>query len=582
MSEKLAIDQDSDSKIGVITKRNSSYSCWFASIEVCLLRFDIAAGDERSFGRDWRQIETMRIKIDTKSQHRFWKAGLIVILSTMLITACGGGGGGSSAKDTATITLADVAGDEDGGPATVTATLDTAVSGGFTVDVSTADDTATLADNDYTAITSHTLVFSGTAGEAQTFTVTPTPDTLIEPDETVTVSMANVSNAVVDITDTAAVTINDDDGFSYSLDVPNIGTVKYTLLAKNGGRVSWYRGTISAHDRVAYDGTTQRWGADSRTDVYAMNADGSNKECITCNMPEFEALYQDILAQRQSAGDTRLGFWIGQPEWHPDGTHAIVQVENLNSPHLTPNFMSFGVDNDLWILNVETKTANRIWTTSAPRNAALHPRFSDDGSKLIFAQRILTNLANVWDGWGVIVADFDISQPPGNMISNANLIAPDGRGFYETTGFIGGSNIDFSYSFTPFENNTVLPYVGEGRITDVNGSFSQSVVDFANAWDEKPRYSPTTLYVVVTSSAFDTAWMPVDGPATAQLDLYLGTPGGIFDRFTFFNDLDRYSTRVLVTDHEWNQTADKLVIQAAPNVIGIDPEIWLVELPQVY
>ena len=370
--------------------------------------------------------------------------------------------------------------------------------------------------------------------------------------------------------------------FSYSLDVPNIGTVKYTVLAENGGRVSWYKGGLSTHDKIAYDGKTQTWGADSRTDVYVMNANGSNKQCITCAMPEFEALYQAILAQRQAVGDTRLGFWLGQPEWHPDGIHVIIQVENLNSLHLIPNFMSFGVDNDLWILNVESKTASRIWTTSAPRNAALHPRFSDDGSKLIFARRLLTDLTNVWDGWSIMVADFDITQPPANMISNAALIAPDGRGLYETTGFIGSSNTEFSYSFTPYVNSTVLPYVAEGRITDVNGSFSQLVVDFADAWDEKPRYSPSTNSIVVMSSAFDTVWMPADGPATLQTDLYLGTAGGRFDRLSFFNDLDRYSTRVLVTDHEWNRAGDKLIVQSIPNASGANADVWLVELPQVY
>jgi Tol biopolymer transport system component len=370
--------------------------------------------------------------------------------------------------------------------------------------------------------------------------------------------------------------------YSYTLDVPNIGTVKYTVLAENGGRVSWYRGTIAAHNKIAYDAKTQKWDTDSRTDIYVMNADGSDKACITCNMAEFEALYQAILAQRQAVGDPRLGFWIGQPEWHPDGRHVVIQVENLNSLHVAQNFVSFGVDNDLWILDVETKTASRSWTTAVPRNATLHPRFSGDGTKLIFAQRVLTDLTNVWDGWGMIVADFDIDQAPGAMISNANLIAPGGRGLYETTGFIGSSNTLFSYSFTPYENNTVLPYVAEGRITDVNGSFTQLVVNFPDAWDEKPRYSPSTSAIVVMSSAFDTAWMPTDGVVTLQTDLYLGSPGNAFDRLSFFNDLDRYSTRVLVTDQEWNRTGDKLVVQVQPNAAALDAEVWLVELPQVY
>ncbi|MBO3700895.1 S-layer family protein, partial [Roseivirga sp. E12] len=79
--------------------------------------------------------------------------------------------------DAAAVTIADISGAENGGAITVTATLDNAVQGGFTVDVSTADGTATTADSDYTTITSQTLTFAGTAGETQTFTVTPTADT---------------------------------------------------------------------------------------------------------------------------------------------------------------------------------------------------------------------------------------------------------------------------------------------------------------------------------------------------------------------------------------------------------------------
>lgn len=375
--------------------------------------------------------------------------------------------------------------------------------------------------------------------------------------------------------------------YSYTLDVPGIGTVKYTLLAENGGRVSWYRGT--AHNRIAYDGKSQTWGADYRTDIYIMNADGSNKQCVTCGMPVFEALYQSILAKRQSAGDTRLGFWIGQPEWHPDGVHVIIQVENLNSSHTINNFVSFGVDNDLWILNTQTKTAGLLWNTSIPNNAALHPRFSDDGSKLIFAQRTQTTMATlneVWEGWRLVVADFNInSQPSSSMISNPVYAKPSGDGFYETTGFLGSSTTtSFSYSFTPFVPaiGTVPPYVAEGHITNIPWTTSTKVVDFPGAWDEKPRFSPSINSVVWMSSYFDTTWDPTKGAANLQSDLYLGLTGTTFYRFTFFNDLSRYTTKVLVTDHEWNRTGDKLVVQAMPNAAGANADIWLVELPQAY
>ncbi|MGJ3230774.1 MAG: Calx-beta domain-containing protein [Oceanicaulis sp.] len=115
--------------------------------------------------------------------------------------------------DAASVTIADVSADEDDGAVTVTATLDAAVQGGFTVDVSTADGTATTADSDYTAVTAQTLTFAGTAGETQTFTVTPGADSKLEADETLTVSMSNLTGAAgtVAITDTAEVTLTNDD-----------------------------------------------------------------------------------------------------------------------------------------------------------------------------------------------------------------------------------------------------------------------------------------------------------------------------------------------------------------------------------
>jgi gliding motility-associated-like protein len=131
--------------------------------------------------------------------------------------------------DSATITIADVSGAENGGPITVTATLDNAVGSAFTVDVSTADGTAT-AGTDYTAVVGQTLNFAGTAGEQQTFTVSPTGDTDVEANETLTVSMGNLVGAVVDITDTATVTINNDDAATI--------TIADTSGAENGGPIT--------------------------------------------------------------------------------------------------------------------------------------------------------------------------------------------------------------------------------------------------------------------------------------------------------------------------------------------------------
>ncbi|MBB6328997.1 gliding motility-associated-like protein [Algoriphagus iocasae] len=126
-----------------------------------------------------------------------------------------------SNDDQASVTIADVSGNEDDGAITVTATLDIAVVGGFTLNASTADGTATTADSDYTAVSAQTLTFAGTPGETQTIAVVPTSDGNVEPNETVQVSMSGlvpsiVSASDINITDGATVTIVNDD-----LDAPS-------------------------------------------------------------------------------------------------------------------------------------------------------------------------------------------------------------------------------------------------------------------------------------------------------------------------------------------------------------------------
>ncbi len=129
--------------------------------------------------------------------------------------------------DQATVTIANVSGNEDDGAITVTVIVDNAVDGGFDVDVSTADGTATTANSDYTAVTAQTLTFAGTAGETETFTITPTADATSESDETVIIGMSGLSPSTVasgdiNITDGATLTILNDDNISISVNDPSI------------------------------------------------------------------------------------------------------------------------------------------------------------------------------------------------------------------------------------------------------------------------------------------------------------------------------------------------------------------------
>ncbi len=114
--------------------------------------------------------------------------------------------------DSATLNVNDVTVTEVDGNVTITVTVDNAVQGGFTVDYTTSDGTATQ-PADYISATG-TLTFTGTANESQTFTVSIVDDTMAELLETINISLSNVSNSSVDATDTAVITIAESDNAS--------------------------------------------------------------------------------------------------------------------------------------------------------------------------------------------------------------------------------------------------------------------------------------------------------------------------------------------------------------------------------
>ncbi len=108
-------------------------------------------------------------------------------------------------------------GDSGGTKYTFTATLDSAVDVGVTVDYATVDDTATVADSDYITQTG-SISFLGNAGEQHTITVTVNGDYKVEADEIFDLSLSNIQAQGRDVVfssgnptlNTSATILNDD------------------------------------------------------------------------------------------------------------------------------------------------------------------------------------------------------------------------------------------------------------------------------------------------------------------------------------------------------------------------------------
>lgn len=140
--------------------------------------------------------------------------------------------------------------------------LHTDIEGGFSVDYATSDGTATVADGDYEATTG-TLTFEGYEGEVQPIYVTLLADDVVEPDETFSIELSNISNPAVNLTNsTFTATIMDSDEASL--------TVEDVSLPEGDGEEVVYTFTATL-DKQVIGGFTATYR------VYGIiNANGSN------------------------------------------------------------------------------------------------------------------------------------------------------------------------------------------------------------------------------------------------------------------------------------------------------------------
>jgi len=178
------------------------------------------------------------------------------------------------------LTIDDVAGLEGNGSLTFTIVLDNAVANPFTVDINTGDITA---DNtDYTPIVNQTIHFNGTAGESHNFNVNLIDDSNIEPNETFSVSMANVSDPNINIMDTAVGTINNDD--SAEITIENVSVLENT-------GVMTFNATLSRDTAGAFtvnvsttDGTATAGNDYVALNNFVLNFNGTAGEVQTFNV----------------------------------------------------------------------------------------------------------------------------------------------------------------------------------------------------------------------------------------------------------------------------------------------------------
>ena len=242
-----------------------------------------------------------------------------------------------------------------------------------------------------------------------------------------------------------------------------------TVLREQGGRVDFSPdGSLIAFDAE---------GDDHYTDVYTMDADGTNEQCLTCDHADIPDLHN------------------GNPVWHPDGEYIAFQSQDPRHPGL-PIIGSLytspgsGINNDLAVIKRDGTRYQRL-TKVGKGGGVLHPQFSHDGKKIIWAERISDRSPGLGQ-WALKMADFVVSED-GPAIENIQEFQPGGFQMYETHGF---SPDDRQILFTAcrdkdFFNSDIYLYDLVTRLTEPS----------EKNWDEHAHFLPGGEHILWMSSS---------------------------------------------------------------------------------
>ncbi len=259
----------------------------------------------------------------------------------------------------------------------------------------------------------------------------------------------------------------------------------FQQLAAQGNRPSW-----SVNNIIAYDAPNS---SNPYFDVYTMNPDGSNVQCLTCGVA------------------TLPPYNKGLPDWHPSGNYFALEVQTVPFPVGGPAYNGStpggGYGNDLFIADAAGKNywqmtnASPDPSTPSGIGGVLHERFSHDGTKILWGQALPGSSGQLYN---LFLADFAVTNGV-PAISNIQNLAPCASGKYFCEG--GTFSLDDSTIFftgvLDGQPKTGLDIYSYNLNTGVLANLTNSPA----TWDELPIALPNQNKIL---------WMSGTGDATAR------------------------------------------------------------------
>ena len=236
-----------------------------------------------------------------------------------------------------------------------------------------------------------------------------------------------------------------------------INTAGLQIITEDGGHLAWSKKT----NQIAFD----RLGKDGYFDLWVMNPDGSGQKCLTANLPALPNKH------------------IGQPAWHPGGKLLVIQAQKAHVPRYADTKCTPGAGalNDLWVITADGSQAWKIHTVrdavSTDAAGVLHPHFSNDGTRLFWAERIRNN-RRPFGEWILRIADFYYDENSGPWLGAIRDYNPGGKSaFFESHNF---SPDDRHVLFTGNQDGPLEIY----EMNVANGSSRRLTYHAPLTWDE--------------------------------------------------------------------------------------------------
>ena len=355
--------------------------------------------------------------------------------------------------------------------------------------------------------------------------------------------------------------------------------IRVDLLTEHGGRVDWsHDGQLIAFDRV---------GPDGLYDIWTMHVDGSDARNLT-------------------ETDASLGLppgHKGNPAWHPGGDWLVIQVERSGHPGVLgapATHPGAGYFNDLWLLRRDGSEAKPfVVLPTDVASGALHPHFSDDGSRLVFsslqslpsviapgeaatfsqaelAQRIEDQVTTMFGSWALATVDLNGASLDAAVADPASLKI-------HTTRIADRSC--FLEAHAALADGTVLVSANAGRFQAITfhdvlvvdpstGDVLRRVTNSPDEWNEHAHPTNSGSNRIIFNSSRDLRpderypYSPGSSPLSASMpprvDLWIADADNTRRRLTFFNDPTwphalSLSEHVFVSDFCLSLEGDRIV-----------------------